>query len=371
MDIIIPVACDAGNDSIKVIVNEKVTYISNLVKRADTARMVFGKGDIGKPEDYLDVTIDSPALKGSYYISELAGSLGGGMESLGGLKCENDLLLAAMLTSIAFSLKDIGQDSPLEIALGTGLPVHEFFSQNSSGQYDYQNVIKFKKRLQGEHIIRFNSNLFSKKEIVFNLSKENILVLPEGYAALLALLYKSDGSSAYPEYTAKGINSFALDIGGGSADVSAVREGNFMQQAMFGIPIGVNEAHDMLCQRITARTGLQGFTRHNLKQVLFERDFNGLLRTSKEEFDLNEEKIPFYEKLAEKLLYQFKRQLNVNNLSTSMIHVLFLIGGGGSEIGDYIIKHLKDEIPKIIKVENSRSKNVEGYYSSIKSLLQN
>lgn len=363
---IIAAAADAGNNMIKIIVNNKPYLINSVALKAYESRLVFGQGDKGESGDYLDVDIDINGMKGNYYFGNLALSKGGSSESLGGDKSSNDLIISCMIVSLAYAMHmEYPEQSEYHIRLGSGLPVQEFFSKNN-GNYTFEKVNIYREKLLGTHKVNFNSTLFNKKNVTLVI--EEVIPMPECYAALYKLLFDEQGNSKFPQLTKKNMNILGLDLGGGSSDVSGICNGQYIEKAMFGINMGINKALDKTSETVKNKANIPSFTRYDLNSYLFDSELKGILETNKGSFDLNSEKLPYYQVDAESIVKELKKKLATNELGLNMIHGLFLLGGASREFGDIIINELKQDIPNIIKasdhVEDPRLLNVQAYYDA-------
>ncbi len=366
---LIPAAVDGGNNELKIIVNGAPYFIKTIMKKTYESRLVFGTGDDGSAIDYLDVDIETNGITGSFYAGELAlrNAGSGTIESLGGYKSANDMLIAEMVIGLAYALADqFPEQTSFNVKLGTGLPTHEFFFRNEDGRFSFEKVKVFQKKLTGIHKIKFNTNLLRKKTVTLEIAK--VIPNPECHAALFRLLNDPKVKEMHPELYRKNANILGLDIGGSSSDVSGICNGNYVEQAMFGIDKGINRALDKACEVVKTRANLASFTRYDMNNYLFDPELKGILETNKGVFDLNKEKQPFYRNEAESIAFEFRKKLSERGMSLNMVHGLFLLGGASLELGDYIIEQLKDDIPRILRagdyVGNPRLLNAEAYYDA-------
>lgn len=371
---LIPVACDPGNDTIKVVINNKVQYIRNKLQYSYESRCLFG-GDKGNPLNYLDIDLDlySRGEKEHIFVAELATS--DIKESMGGLKCNNEILIKTMIISMAASLVlEYPEKLDFNIKLGTGLPAHEFFYITSEGKYSKEKINIFKKKLCGIHKVKFNSNLFNRKQITLSIEEKDIYVLPEGFAPLNYLLTKVIDKNKINNEKLKNLNrrgglNLGLDIGGGSADSAGIKDGNFYTSAIFGINKGINNALDKACSSLKSAANLISFTRSDFNNIVFDPELNGNLYTADKEYNLNQYKSKYYKEVVDQITYEYLSKLKSKGISTSLINVLFILGGGGSETKTYIEKALKNDIKNIVFAEDlindSRSLSVHSYYDEI------
>lgn len=364
MSKLVAVGCDVGNNSVKMKTATGDYRINTLVRQPSEARMIFGKGDVGNALDFLDVDIESEGISGNYYVGSLA-SGSGSQESIGGFKSENKILKVAALTSLAYVIANENLDeNEFEVALGTGLPVREFFMK-SSGKYDFANVNKYLEQFHGQHKITFNTKLLNNRKIILNFDEDKISILPECYAGLLTVVADTDGT-VKKQYANNYVNVIGADLGGGSCDFSGFCNDNYIEECMFGFDIGINEAQDKLCEDIKTRARLRNFTRADLNNYIYDSELKGKLKTNRGEFDINEEKLQYYKPLVDSIIYNFRRTLNNNGFDTSMANYMYLIGGASEQIGDMVKAGLKEEIKNIEVVENPITRNVEAYYNTVR-----
>ncbi|NLC67759.1 MAG: ParM/StbA family protein [Clostridiaceae bacterium] len=365
------VACDTGNDTIKVKVNKNIYFIPTIMKSNPRKRLIFGSGDEGESIDFLDVTVESRIISGVYHVGNLA-RYGINQESLGGVKSENKLIMVCMLTAIAYALAmEYPSNNDFSLYLGAGLPVSEFFWQNEEGEYDFSKVEKYKETIAGIHRVKFNTNLLNNRTITIEITPERLAVIPEGYAALTSILMSDDIDPDFRRYTRKNAIAFCMDIGSISCDVSSMMNGKYFPAGMFGFDMGMSSAIDSLCIDIRNRTGIKDITRYEVNTYLFDKELNGIYKTNKVEINLNQEKIPHYKKLAETIAYRFREKLKENGVDIRRINVLFLVGGGSIELGDYVFESLKNDISEFVgfEAEEALTKNLLGYEIAAKKLL--
>jgi hypothetical protein len=365
------VACDTGNDTIKVKVNDKIYYIPSIMKINPRPRLIFGQGDEGHPIDYLDVTVENDNVSGNYHIGNLA-MFGVNQESLGGLKSNNKLLMVCRMTAIAYALAmEYPLETDFDLYLGVGLPVREFFWQNEKGEYDFSKVEKYKHSIAGIHKVKFNTSLMNYKTINIAIAPDNLSVTPEGYSALTSILMHENIDPEFVRYSRKNAISFCLDIGSISCDVSAMINGKYFAPGMFGFDIGMSTAIDELCAGLRNRTGIKDITRYELNTCLFDRDLMGIYKISKYNFNLNREKLPYYTALVDTITHRFKEKLRENGVDIRRIDVLFLVGGGSTEVGDMIIDELKEDIPEFVNFQPEEAiiKNLLGYEMAARKLV--
>lgn len=357
------IGCDVGNNSVKLKTSKEVYRIDTLIRQATEARMIFGRGDVGEAVDFLDVDIESTGISGNFYVGSLA-SGAGGQESIGGLKSENRILKVAALTSLAYVLAlESPEEEEFQVALGTGLPVREFFMKNSQGKYDFANVKKYLEQFQGEHIVTFNTKLLNHRKIKLHLDPEEITVLPECYAGLLTVVADEQGN-ILPRYAKKHISVIGADLGGGSSDFAGYCNENYIEECMFGFDVGINEAQDRFCEDIMIRARLRNFNRHELNSYLFDPDRKGILETNRGTIDLNKEKLVYYKPLVDKVIYNFMKAMGNNSFDISRVNYMYLFGGASEELGSMVSQELKKEIPNIEVVDRPITRNVEAYFST-------
>lgn len=366
------VACDTGNDTIKVKVNKKIYFIPTIMKSNPRKRLIFGNGDEGESIDFLDVTVDSKIISGVYHVGNLA-KYGINQESLGGLKSENKLIMVCMLTAIAYALAmEYPSDNDFSLYLGVGLPVSEFFWQNEKGEYDFSKVEKYKETVTGTHRVKFNTNLLNNRAITIEITPDNLAVIPEGYSALTSILMNEDIDPDFKRYTRKNAIAFCMDIGSISCDVSSMMNGKYFPAGMFGFDMGMSSALDSLCTELRNKTGIKDITRLEVNTYLFDKELNGIYKTSKADINLNQEKIPHYKKLAETIAHRFREKLKENGVDIRRISVLFLVGGGSIELRDIIFESLKNDISEFVgfEPEEALTKNLLGYEMAAKKLIK-
>ncbi len=373
---LIPVACDPGNDTLKIIVNGNIRYIRTILQKAYEARCIFG-GDKGDPLDFLDVDL---CINGSqeyehYFAASLART-GNIIESKGGFKSSNTMLIKSMIIGMAASLAiEFPEENTFKIKLGTGLPAHEFFYKDDKKQYSNEKINEFKKNISGQHKMKFNTTLLGRREVTLDIPKEEIEMLPECFAPLNYLISKLQREKKLStEEKLKGLLRrggilLGLDIGGGSSDSAGIKDGSFYTEAMFGINRGINNALDKACRDLTTSADLLSFTRSDFVNVLFDDELKGNLYTSKKEYDLNAFKAPYYEETISKIADEYLTKLNNQGISTSFITGLILLGGGGNEASELITKALSPDIKNIIRVsdyvDDPRALTALAYYEEI------
>ncbi len=376
---LIPVACDPGNDTIKIIVNNKVQYIRNKLQYSYESRCLFG-GDKGNPLDYLDVDLDLYSKGQSEHIFAAELAISDIKESMGGLKCNNETLIRTMIISMAASLViEYPDKTDFNIKLGTGLPAHEFFYLTGEGKYSNEKIKTFKEKLCGTHNVKFNSNLFNKKQVALTIEQKDIYVLPEGFAPLNYLLTKVvitpdiiNGNDKLKNLNRRGGLNLGLDIGGGSADSAGIKDGSFYTPGIFGIDKGLNNALDKACANLRSTANLISFTRSDFNNTLFDPELKGKLYTADKDYDLNQYKQKYYKEVIDQIAYEYLSKLKSKGISTSLINVLFILGGGGSEARKHIEESLSNDIKNIIFVEDlikdTRSLSALSYYDDIKDV---
>jgi hypothetical protein len=365
------VACDTGNDTIKVHINGNNYFVSSIVKSNPRERLKFGGKDVGNPVDYLDVTVDINGIEGRFHVGELA-SYGENLESLGGLKSGNKMLIVCTLASIAYALAtEHPTEEKFSITLGTGLPISEFFWINEEGNYDFSKVEDYKSKIAGRHRITFHTNLLDTKTITINIPHNNITVMPEGYSAIMSLLLGDSTDENLEKYKSKNSLAFCMDIGSISCDISAVMNSRYFPAGMFGFDMGMSFALDKLCQDLQHKTGIKDITRFEINKYLFDKDIKGIFKAGKQEINLNVEKKIYYKELAETISYRFREKLRDNGVDIRRISVLFLIGGGSLEIGKMIIENLNKDIPEFVMFKDTEAitMNLLGYEMAARGKL--
>ena len=152
---LIPVGCDAGNTSIKVVVDGEVSFIPTKLQKVYESRKILGR-EKGDPLEFIDVDFDMKSTGNSenLFVGNL--SRNGSIESLGGNKSSNDSLIKTMVISIATVLaKKYPDRNDFVIKLGTGIPAKEFLYKDENNKYSDEKIKLFSGKLEGVHKIKF------------------------------------------------------------------------------------------------------------------------------------------------------------------------------------------------------------------------
>ena len=223
------VSCDAGNSSIKTLINgDKPMLFENVVADPSGTNYMQNPDLAGAGIQKLDVTINrnfnkSYGKENHFLFGNITEKHNAYRESrTDKLKANDDQLADSILTAIAYSIlyhekkngENIQNKKTLNVDLTTGLPFHEWVIKEQKE--------RFKKNLQGNHTIKFNHPWFGEnsypEEIEMTVNISNILVEGETTASLIL----SDTDNEFQKYSPKKILGkivVLIDIGAYTTEV--------------------------------------------------------------------------------------------------------------------------------------------------------
>ena len=247
---------DPGNKNLKVYVEgmkkpliiENATYDVTLINaQSDLNTNTLSAIGLFKkkqqdPIDLLDLSIKSGSMMKRKYLGSLALKHGGELRSSRKTKSNDEDILFAMLGGLAFTMVEVGKEISKSVNLSTCLPVSEYIHKH--------NFMEHEKRLIGKHEITFNNPYFESAKVTIEISKDDLLIIPEGTAALLNIVTDEKGEIQKEYEKIEDRIFIVVDIGAGTTDIIAIKDYEPVEELMSFIDRGIFLAIDRVIETL-------------------------------------------------------------------------------------------------------------------------
>lgn len=206
--------------------------------------------------------------------------------------------------------------------------------------------------LGAEKLADMIKNLGSLNFEMPNVKKDlNILrvnVLPEGFAALLGVMFQSYGKlrPGYEQIADKDTYTLIIDIGAGTTDISVAKGGKVISNSRKSVEVGGNNVQ-VAVKKMLSKKGL-----NRIKDTWFrEACETGILRVGVNRLEIFDEINSAKSMVAVKLVNAIKEFLEENTVDIMDVSYLLVCGGGAvvnegitelEPIANYIIKYLAE-----------------------------
>lgn len=352
---------DPGNSDLKGYTGGKTFTLKNVIAPGRDRRLF--QQEVGELEEFLDVSITSNNEDlGRFFVGDLALQEGGQFlreKNIGSSKASNQDTYVLVLTALAFNLYDPQYPKKTEyISLGSCLPTEEYYTDGT--------VDKFGNKIKGRHTVKFNHPNFQGAEV--SLIVQDLIVIPEGAAAMINETYDEDGNVIKEKEKTQNRLHITVDIGALTVDISAMENGKSIGSLTFGINKGVFNALDGAIEEIAREYNGYSVTRHKLIGAMLNDD--GVLPYKQKDIDAK----PYIKKQFEELGAEIARQItnkmkrerpNIEN----EVYATYIVGGGAYSLAEILPTYLNDY--QLDFPEDPLNENARGAYKSAKSLLKN
>lgn len=206
--------------------------------------------------------------------------------------------------------------------------------------------------LGAEKLADMIKNLGSLNFEMPNVKKDlNILrvnVLPEGFAALLGVMFQSYGKlrPGYEQIADKDTYTLIIDIGAGTTDISVAKGGKVISNSRKSVEVGGNNVQ-VAVKKMLSKKGL-----NRIKDTWFrEACETGILRVGVNRLEIFDEINSAKSMVAVKLVNAIKEFLEENTVDIMDVSYLLVCGGGAvvnegiselEPIANYITKYLAE-----------------------------
>lgn len=206
--------------------------------------------------------------------------------------------------------------------------------------------------LGAEKLADIIKNLGSLNFEMPNVKKDlNILrvnVLPEGFAALLGVMFQSYGKlrPGYEQIADKDTYTLIIDIGAGTTDISVAKGGKVISNSRKSVEVGGNNVQ-VAVKKMLSKKGL-----NRIKDTWFrEACETGILRVGVNRLEIFDEINSAKSMVAVKLVNAIKEFLEENTVDIMDVSYLLVCGGGAvvnegitelEPIANYITKYLAE-----------------------------
>lgn len=206
--------------------------------------------------------------------------------------------------------------------------------------------------LGAEKLADMIKNLESLNFEMPNVKKDlNILrvnVLPEGFAALLGVMFQSYGKlrPGYEQIADKDTYTLIIDIGAGTTDISVAKGGKVISNSRKSVEVGGNNVQ-VAVKKMLSKKGL-----NRIKDTWFrEACETGILRVGVNRLEIFDEINSAKSMVAVKLVNAIKEFLEENTVDIMDVSYLLVCGGGAvvnegitelEPIANYITKYLAE-----------------------------
>lgn len=206
--------------------------------------------------------------------------------------------------------------------------------------------------LGAEKLADMIKNLGSLNFEMPNVKKDlNILrvnVLPEGFAALLGVMFQSYGKlrPGYEQIADKDTYTLIIDIGAGTTDISVAKGGKVISNSRKSVEVGGNNVQ-VAVKKMLSKKGL-----NRIKDIWFrEACETGILRVGVNRLEIFDEINSAKSMVAVKLVNAIKEFLEENTVDIMDVSYLLVCGGGAvvnegitelEPIANYITKYLAE-----------------------------
>lgn len=206
--------------------------------------------------------------------------------------------------------------------------------------------------LGAEKLADMIKNLGSLNFEMPNVKKDlNILrvnVLPEGFAALLGVMFQSYGKlrPGYEQIADKNTYTLIIDIGAGTTDISVAKGGKVISNSRKSVEVGGNNVQ-VAVKKMLSKKGL-----NRIKDTWFrEACETGILRVGVNRLEIFDEINSAKSMVAVKLVNAIKEFLEENTVDIMDVSYLLVCGGGAvvnegitelEPIANYITKYLAE-----------------------------
>ncbi len=359
------VGTDAGNKNLKILVDgdKEPVIIPNVVGDVRDFKGLVGIFDKKNknPINCLDVSIKSNGKElGRKYVGNLAIQKGSTERPLNKEKYNDDDILFATLTGIAYALYDsVNPIKTVNLALGTCLPTKEYL--------DKQKIDIHEKRFIGTHEVKFHDKVFNGASISIKIYDGNIITSPEGTIALFNIMADEKGDILSDYENSEDELYIIVDIGGGTTDISATMNLEQIPELVDSMEQGILYAEQMIIQHIRLEGSDKGrdFTisapelDYNIRKKNYKLAFNKEIIDIKKHVDMEFSRL--WADLSK--ILNNKIQLMPPNLKRHIAGIV-LTGGSSILLEKYINKTIGEYDLTLSKTP--LKDNVEGCLKAIK-----
>ena len=361
---------DPGNKNIKVYVDgmkkpltiENVLYDVTLINAQTDlntntiSTLSLFKKKQSDPLNLLDVTIRSNGKTiGRKYVGNIALKHGGELRSAKKIKSADNDTFFAMIAALAFPMVEIGKEVKRKVCLGTCLPISEFIHKD--------NYINHESRLVGKHEIMFNNSYFENASVTIEISKDDLIIVPEGTSALLNIV-TGDNGKILDEYEKLQDRIFIIaDIGANKSDIIAVREFEPIEEMMSFIDRGIIIAIERVIETLRRMRPDYAITKNDLDYYIREK--KSKLIDGENEWDVSSYADNEFKVISKELANRINDLIQkIPSTVRSYIARIVLTGGSSEILHKYISEELDNY--KIMLSESCLFDNVLGCYKTAK-----
>lgn len=354
---------DPGNSDLKIAAEGSTFQLKNAIAHGRERRL--HEKEAGDKKDFLDISIEGPAVSGRYFVGDLALREGGQYlreKQVGDQKATNIDTYVLMLAGIAYQLHDPANPKKTAyIAIGSGLPTEEF--------YDCSSLETFQKKLKGTHKITFHHPLFdqaeSKGEVT--LVVKELVTIPEGSAATVNQMYDDTGNLQKDKEVLNKRLIITIDIGAGTVDVSVMENGKCIGTLTFGLDKGIFYAVDAVIEDIARDYHGYRLSRHKLLQYLIHEQ--GVIPYKKETIQAQSYAEIRFEQLAADIAHRIANKLKRERPSIQdEVYTTLIVGGGAFALAPHFPKYFGDY--QLEFAEDPIYANARGYYKVARNLIR-
>lgn len=189
---------------------------------------------------------------------------------------------------------------------------------------------------------------FEMPDVKKDLNILRVNVLPEGFAALLGVMFQSYGKlrPGYEQIADKDTYTLIIDIGAGTTDISVAKGGKVISNSRKSVEVGGNNVQ-VAVKKMLSKKGL-----NRIKDTWFrEACETGILRVGVNRLEIFDEINSAKSMVAVKLVNAIKEFLEENTVDIMDVSYLLVCGGGAvvnegitelEPIANYITKYLAE-----------------------------
>ena len=360
---------DPGNKNLKVYVEgmkkplilENATYDVKLINTQSDLNLntlsalgLFKKKKEQEPIDMLDLSIKSGSMMKRKYLGALALKHGGELRSSRRTKSNDEDILFGMIGSLAFAMVEIGKEISKKVNLSTCLPVSEYIHKH--------NYMENEKRLIGKHEVTFNNPYFEGAKVTIEISKDNLLIIPEGTAALLNIVTDEKGDILQEYEKIEDRIFIVVDIGAGTTDIIAIKDYEPVEELMSFIDRGIFLAVDRVIETLKRIRPDYSITKTDLDYYVREKESK--LIDGEETWDVSKYTQNEFAALTKELSNRINDLIQKIPPNFRNYIARIILTGGASQI---LSKHFSEEElkTKIVLSDTCIFDNVMGCYKAM------
>lgn len=205
--------------------------------------------------------------------------------------------------------------NPSDLKVGILLPPGEIYSKSRE---------KFLQNLFGDYQVVNNR---TKQKFEFTLSADNVIIQPEGVAALASLFIMEDENGNLvpnPEYSKYNGKILGIDIGAGSSDVCVLQNKTLITNSIDTIRVGMNTV-DTTLKTLIAKE-FNGYK--PTPQVLREATIKGKISIGEKEYDITKLVRAAKKEVRNRFLANFTEYTTEKDMPPEEFELAVGIGGG-------------------------------------------